>query len=147
MILWYKLCFSEGENNNGNYIEMAFISLYLPWIRAHLTYSNKNILGTPLLCVPIYNYVTYIKLYHNGVVLILNCCSSEYGYCNLDKIGTVQNRALRLFLGVHIFSPNFSINADMGWIPSKIRRHTEILRMWNRIVKMEYNRLMKRVSG
>ncbi len=67
------------------------------------------------------------------------------GYCNLSKIDTVQNRALRLFLGVHKFAPNLLINADMGWIPSKIRRHTEILRMWNRLVKMEDNRLTKKV--
>ncbi len=66
-------------------------------------------------------------------------------YCNLDKIDNVQNRALRLLLGVHKCAPNLSINADMGWIPSKIRRHTAILRMWNRSVKMEDNRLTKKV--
>ncbi len=87
-----------------------------------------------------FGYNMYTKLYHSGVVPILDYCSSVCGYCNLDKIDTVQNRALRLFLGVHKFAPNLSINADMGWIPSKIHRHTEILRMWNSLVKMEDNR-------
>ncbi len=77
-----------------------------------------------------FGYNTYIKLYHSGVVPILYYCSSVWGYCNLDKIDTVQNRALRLFLGVHKFVPNLSINSDMEWIPCKIRRHTEKLRMW-----------------
>ncbi len=51
-----------------------------------------------------------------------------------------------MFLGVHKFAPNLSINADMGWISSEIRRHTEILIMWNCLVKMEDNRLTKKVS-
>ncbi len=68
-----------------------------------------------------------------------------WGYCKLDKIDTVQNKALRLFLGVHKFALNHSINADMGWIASKIRRHTEILRMWNCLVKIEDNKLTKKV--
>ncbi len=84
-------------------------------------------------------------MYHSGVVPILDYCSSVWGYSNLDKIDNVQNWALRLFLGVYKFAPNLSINADMGWIPSKIRRHTEILRMWNRLVKMEDNRITKKV--
>ncbi len=68
-----------------------------------------------------------------------------WSYCNLYKIDIVQNRALQLFLAVHKCAPNLSINADMGWIPIKIRRHTEILRMWNGLVKMEDNRLTKNV--
>ncbi len=50
-----------------------------------------------------------------------------------------------MFLGVHKFAPNLSINADMDWIPHKICRHAEILRMWNHLVKMEDNRLTKKV--
>ncbi len=92
-----------------------------------------------------FGYNTYTKLYHSGVIPMLDYCSSVWGYCNLDKIDTVQNRTLRLFLGVHKFAHNLSINADMGWIPSKIRRHTEILKMCNRLVKMEDNRLTKKV--
>ncbi len=45
-----------------------------------------------------FGYNTYTKLYHSGVVSILDYCSSLWGYCNLDKIDNVQNRALRLFL-------------------------------------------------
>ncbi len=92
-----------------------------------------------------FGYDTYTKLYHSDVVPILDYCSSVWGYCNLDKIDTVQNKALRLFLGVHTFAPNLSINADMEWIPSMICRHTKILRMWNRFVKMKDNRLTKKV--
>ncbi len=61
-----------------------------------------------------FGYNTYTKLYHSGVAPTLYYCSTVWGYCNLDKIDTVQNRALRLFLGVHKCAPNLSINADMG---------------------------------
>ncbi len=46
-----------------------------------------------------FGYDTYTKLYHSGVVPILDYCSSMWGYCNLDKIDTVQNRALRVNVG------------------------------------------------
>ncbi len=67
-------------------------------------------------------YDVYTKLYHSGVLPILDYWSSVWGYCNLDKIDTLQNKALQLFLGVHMCAPNLSINADMGWIPSKLHR-------------------------
>ncbi len=56
-----------------------------------------------------------------------------YGHCNLDKIAIVQNIALRVLVGVHQFPHNLSFNAEMGWIPYNIGRHTETLRMWNRL--------------
>ncbi len=66
-------------------------------------------------CVVIY-CSSICNKYHSGVVSMLDYCSSVWGFCNLDKIDTVQNRALRLFLEVHKFAPNVSINADIGWI-------------------------------
>ena len=63
----------------------------------------------------------------------------------LDKIDTVQNRAIRLFLGVHKFAPNKAVTADMGWVSSRTRRHIEILRLWNRLVNMEPTRLTKQI--
>ena len=61
-----------------------------------------------------FGYSTYTKLYESGVVPILDYCSSVWGYNVLDKIDTIQNRAIRLFLGVHRFAANKAINADMG---------------------------------
>ncbi len=92
-----------------------------------------------------FGYSTYTKLYESGVTPILDYCSGVWGYNKLEKIDTVQNRALRLYLGVHKFSPNHAINADMGWITSRVRRHVEILRLWNRLINMEDDRLTKKV--
>ncbi len=72
-----------------------------------------------------FGYNTYTKLYHGGVVPILNYCSSVWSYCNLDKIDTVQNRALRLFLGVHKFAPNLSTMQIWGGFQA---RYVDILK-------------------
>ncbi len=53
-----------------------------------------------------FGYNNYTKLYHSGAIPILDYCSSVWGYCNLDKIDILQNRALRVFLGVHKFAAN-----------------------------------------
>ncbi len=43
------------------------------------------------------------------------------GFAKLENINTVQNRAIRYFLGTHRFSPNLAINGDMGWSSSQTR--------------------------
>ena len=90
-------------------------------------------------------YKTYTQLYHSGVTPILDYCSGIWGHQNFGKIDTVQNRAIRFYLGVHAFAPNLAVNGDMGWVSSGNRRKIEILRYWNRVVRMDDIRLTKKV--
>ena len=90
-------------------------------------------------------FKTFTTLYHSGVVPILDYCSSIWGYQKLDQVDTIQNRAIRFYLGVHKYAPNLAINGDIGWISSGIRRKVEMLRYWNRLIKMNGNTLTKRV--
>ena len=92
-----------------------------------------------------FGYETYTKLYESGVVPILDYCSGVWGYNFLEKIDAVQNRAIRLFLGVHKFAPNAAINADMGWVSCRTRRHVNMLHLWNRLVSMDDSRLTKAI--
>jgi hypothetical protein len=46
---------------------------------------------------------------------------------------------------VHNKTPLLAIFGDMGWIDSKDRRHLDMLRLWNRLVKMDNNRLTKKI--
>jgi hypothetical protein len=39
------------------------------------------------------------------------------------SINAVQNRAMRLFMGVGKYTPNDAIAGDMGWKPAYIRQH------------------------
>ena len=87
---------------------------------------------------------TYTSLYHLGVTPILDYCSGIWGYQKFGYIDTVQNRAIRFYLGVHKYAPNLAINGDMGWIGSGVRRKVEMLRYWNRLMKMDSERLTKK---
>lgn len=88
---------------------------------------------------------TYTKMFETGVVPILDYCSGVWGNGQLSKIDTIQNRAIHYFLGTHKFTPNLAINGDMGWVPSRVRRKVEMLRLWNRLVNMADGRLTKRI--
>ncbi len=89
-------------------------------------------------------YKTYTKLFHTCVTPILDCYSGVWGVAKLEKINTVQNRAIRYFLGSHRCSPNLAINGDMGWSSSQTRWGVEMGRLWNRLVFMWDKSLCKR---
>jgi hypothetical protein len=95
-------------------------------------YSLKNV-----------GFRTYTKLYHSGVTPILDYCSGIWGYRTFKCIDDIQNRALRYFMGVHRFCPLPILEGDMGWKSSVVRRHIEIMRLWNRILDMPDTRLPK----
>ncbi len=90
-----------------------------------------------------FGYYTYTKSFHSTVGPILDYASEVWGYKNFTQIGTVQNKAIRIFLGVHKFVPIAAINGDVGWTSSCVRRKTNIIRFWNRLMSMNNNRLPK----
>lgn len=92
-----------------------------------------------------FGFSTYTTLYQSGIVPILDYASGIWGYQNYNQIDTVQNKALRFFLGVHRFAPNFAVCGDTGWISSSIRRKINILRFWNRMIKKPNNLLTKSI--
>ncbi len=88
---------------------------------------------------------TFSTLYHSGVAPILDYCSGVWGYQNHGQINTVQNRAIRFYLGVHKFAPNLAITGDVGWISSGVRHKIEMFRLWNRLINMDVDRLTKKI--
>ena len=52
---------------------------------------------------------------------------------------------MRVFMGVHKHAPLLGIIGDMGWIPNVLHRNIEYIRYWNRIIKMDDNRITKSV--
>ena len=88
---------------------------------------------------------TFEKLFNACVVPILDYCSSVWGFNNFSSVDDVQNRGIRYYLGVHRFAPKLGINGDVGWLPSKERRHINIIRYWNRLLDMDNRRLCKQV--
>ena len=90
-----------------------------------------------------FGYSTYTKLQESCVIPTLDYCSSVWGYNVLDKINTIQKRAIRLFLGMHRFAANKAINADMWWVSCRTRRHVNMLRLWNKLITMDNSWLVK----
>ena len=90
-------------------------------------------------------FKTYSQLYYSCVVPVLDYCSGVCGFKSFDKIDMIQNRAIRYFMGVHRFTPILAITGDMGWVVSTSRRWANVLRLWNRLVNMDENRLTKKI--
>ncbi len=88
---------------------------------------------------------SFSKLYHSGVVPILDYCSGIWGYDNYECSNKVQQRALRYYLGVHQKTPLLAIEGDTGLIPCQIRRQKEMMRFWNRVLLMDQSRLTRKI--
>ena len=63
---------------------------------------------------------------------------------NFSKPNLIQNRAMRIFIGVHRFAPVAGLEGDMAWMSPQYRRWLSMLRLWNRLVCMDTDRLTKR---
>jgi len=90
-------------------------------------------------------YKTYTKLFVSGVIPILNYGSGIWGFGKYPKCDHILNRAMRYFLGVHRYAPTAGIQGVVAWLSLKYRRYIEMMRFWNRLVKMDDTRLTKRV--
>ena len=59
-------------------------------------------------------YKSYTKLYNTCVVPVMDYGSEFWGY-KFPCCETVQNRAVRFFLGLHKYVLTLVIQAEMGW--------------------------------
>ena len=90
-------------------------------------------------------YSTFTKLYESCVCPIMEYSSGVWGYDQYNKLDTIQNRASRVFLGVHRFAPLLALEGDMGWMSTRYRRWINILRLWNRLTTLNMDRITNHV--
>ncbi len=90
-------------------------------------------------------YSTYTKLFESLVTPVMDYGSAIWGSKTFDELDQVQYRALRFFTGVHRLSPISGFVGDMGWVNNKTRWKIESLRLWNRLVQVKNDRLVKKV--
>ena len=76
---------------------------------------------------------------------IIEYGSEVWGYSRYDCCDKIQNRAIRFYLGLHKFTPIVTLNAEMGWDCTRNRRWINMLRYWNRLIKMNEDRLTKKL--
>ncbi len=90
-------------------------------------------------------YSTYTKLYDSLVSPVMDYGSAVWGSKTFEKLDQVQHRAMRFFTGVHRLCPVSGFTGDMGWASNRVRWKLEALRLWNRLVTLNDNRLVKKV--
>ena len=90
-------------------------------------------------------YQTYTKLYNSCVIPVLDYGSEIWGFKQYSYQDVVQNKALRIYLGVHRFAPVAGLEGDMAWFSPSHRRWINMLRYWNKLISMENSRLTKRI--
>lgn len=88
---------------------------------------------------------TYEILFHNCVTPIIDYCSGVWGHQISHKIDMVQDRAIRYFLGVHRMTPLLAVRGECGWTTSSVRHKTNMVRLWNRLLAMDDDRITKKV--
>ena len=90
-------------------------------------------------------FKSFDKLFHSCVSPIMDYCSSVWGVKRHQSLENVQHRTMRYFLGVHRFTPILAMVGDTGWLPSIYRRWRSMIRLWNRLILMNNERLTKKV--
>jgi hypothetical protein len=90
-------------------------------------------------------YGTYQTLYNNCVIPVMDYGCEIWGYDDFNKNNMVQNRAMRYYLNVNRYCPIAGLYSDLGWIHSRYRHWLKMLLFWNRLVRLNDDRLTKHV--
>ncbi len=90
-----------------------------------------------------FGYYTYTKSFLSTVGPIPDYASEVWGYKNFTQIDAVQNKAIRILMGLHKFGPIAAINGDMDWTSSCVRHKINIIRFWSRLMCVNNNHLLK----
>ncbi len=84
-------------------------------------------------------------MYQANIVTIADYSSSVCGYANYDFCVKVQYRAIRYFFGVHPKAPLLDLEGDMGLQNSKVKHFLAIIRLLNKLIKMNPDKLTKEI--
>ena len=88
-------------------------------------------------------YRTFKKLYDACITKVADYSAGVWGLGLYPKLNNIHNRAVRTYLGVHKYAPILALTGELSFTPPEIRRKVEMIRLWNRIIKMPDSRLPK----
>ncbi len=86
---------------------------------------------------------TYTTLFDSCVAPILLYASGVWGTKGFKCCEDVILRACRFYCGVHRLTPIPGIQGDFGWLDCKSRWKIEAIRLYNRFINMDNDRLNK----
>jgi len=92
-----------------------------------------------------FTFDIYLQLYDTSVVPAMLYGSEVWGYIKSKDIENIQKRAIRYFMGVHKSTPIPAMMGETGWTPIYIKQSINMIRFWNRVIKMDISRVTKRI--
>jgi len=90
-------------------------------------------------------YPVFTKLYDTLVQPIIDYGAAIWGHKSFSCIQTVQNRAMRYYLGVGRRTPNVALQGEMGWLGNDQRQWVCVTRQWCRFRNMQDMRINKAI--
>ena len=72
--------------------------------------------------------------------------SAIWGTKKYQKCETIQNRAMRTFLGVTKATPVVGMYGELGWLPPSYRHQISCVKLWYRLCLLEKERVTRRVA-
>lgn len=90
-------------------------------------------------------YNSFTKCVNSCLYPVIEYGSEITGIYKNVKLNRVIDSAARSFIGVHRFCPIASMYKDLGWNRNNCRRKINVIRYWNKLVKMKNDRLTKQV--
>ena len=90
-------------------------------------------------------FKSFNTLFQSGVLSISDYSAGVWGTKKFNKIEQVSYRGARYYLGVHRFASTNALLGDLGWVTARTRHKILILKLWNRLCEMPFNRLTKKV--
>ena len=144
--------FGESKLNYTKYYKCLgfYLDEHMNFIKGTsiLTESANRALGGVIAKTKVLRdlgFSTYSKLYQACVCPVLDYVAGVWGFKQYPKSEAVHNRAMRYFLGIHKFTPTLAIMGDMGWEPNEVRWSMHMVRLWNRILGLNSNRIVRKI--
>lgn len=138
-----------GQVDNYKYLGVVFDETLS--FKAHaevIASSGSRALGAVLSRVSALKdlgYLTYDRLIRACVFSILDYGAEVVGFGKHNAIEDVQQRAARFYMGVNRFCPIPCLNAEMGWLESLVCRKYSAIRYYERLLRMDSERLPKKI--
>lgn len=83
-----------------------------------------SVLSEMKLCTDL-GFSTFTQLYKSLVDSVLFYTAGVWGFEEVFDCNSVQNRALRCFLGVHKYAAKVAVEGDAGWDPCILKQRCE----------------------
>ena len=90
-------------------------------------------------------YNTYKKLFFMCVAPILDYSAASWGNKQFSQIDSVQNKAMKFFVGAQKTASTAAVYCDMDWVPCNVRRKIQVLKFWNKLCQTSESRLLRKV--